>query len=61
MDNVGCKRRLVKEDKDDEMKQARSFIMKNIPSSRAQQLMAALRGSQSEPPVNRKKARRLIA
>lgn len=59
-DHVPCKRKLVKDDKDDERKHARSFVMKNIPSSRAQQLMAALRVSQSEPSMNRKKTRRLI-
>lgn len=44
---------------DDERKQARSFVMKNMPSSRGQQLMAALRGSKSEPSANRKKTRRV--
>lgn len=58
-DSVPCKRRLDK-DMDDERKQACSFIQKNMPSSRRQQLMAALRGSKTEPSVNRKKTRRLI-
>ncbi|KAL1548032.1 ubiquitinyl hydrolase 1 [Salvia divinorum] len=57
-DRISCKRRL-EEDMDDERKHARMFVMKNMPSSRSQQLMAALRGSKSEPSVNRKKTRRL--
>ena len=44
---------------DDERKHARMFVMKHMPNSRSQQLMNALRGSKSEPSVNRKKARRL--
>ncbi|KAG6428415.1 hypothetical protein SASPL_112666 [Salvia splendens] len=57
-DRISCKRRL-EEDMDDERKHARMFVMKNMPNSRSQQLMNALRGSKSEPSVNRKKARRL--
>lgn len=58
-DSLPCKRRLDK-DLDDERKQAHSFVQKNMPSSRRQQLLAALRGSKTEPAVNRKKTRRLI-
>ncbi|KAL7123635.1 hypothetical protein ACP275_01G118000 [Erythranthe tilingii] len=59
-ERMGCKRRLEKDIMVDDLetKQAFTFIKKNMHSSRAQQMMAALRVSKTEEAsVNRKKSR----
>ncbi|XP_019190694.1 PREDICTED: ubiquitin carboxyl-terminal hydrolase 20-like [Ipomoea nil] len=52
-----CKRQLEKNLESEERKQAMSAIKKNMRGSRAQQLMAALRGSRSEGSANKKSRR----
>ncbi|KAL8484070.1 hypothetical protein ACS0TY_026678 [Phlomoides rotata] len=56
-EQMSCKRRLDKAMDDPEIKQARSFIKKNMHSSRGQQLLAAM-GSNNEASVNTKKRKR---
>ncbi|KAH6816879.1 hypothetical protein C2S51_000482 [Perilla frutescens var. frutescens] len=57
--SLPCKRRL--ENMDDQRKHAFKFIQKTMPSSRSQQMIAALTGANSEPSGNRKKARKVMA
>nr|GME17873.1 ubiquitin carboxyl-terminal hydrolase 20-like [Ipomoea batatas] len=56
-DRGSCKRQLEKEAVTEERKQAMLAIKKNMRGSRAQQYMAALRGTRSEGSVNKKSRR----
>lgn len=57
---VSCKKQLQKDlEQDMERKQACSLIKKNMPGSRAQQLLAAVQGSRSEGSANKKRRRRM--
>ncbi|XP_055821079.1 ubiquitin carboxyl-terminal hydrolase 20-like [Solanum dulcamara] len=57
---VSCKKQLQKDlEQDMERKQACSLIKKNMPGSRAQQLLAAVQGSCSEGSANKKRRRRM--
>ncbi|XP_051115464.1 ubiquitin carboxyl-terminal hydrolase 21-like [Andrographis paniculata] len=57
-DRISCKRRLDKEMDDMETRQACALIKKTSKGSRAQQLLSAVKGAQSDPAVSRKKGRR---
>ncbi|KAK4364631.1 hypothetical protein RND71_015989 [Anisodus tanguticus] len=55
---VSCKKQLQKElEQDMERKQACSLIKKNMRGSRAQQFLAAMKGSQSEGSANKRRRR----
>ncbi|KAK6119499.1 hypothetical protein DH2020_046757 [Rehmannia glutinosa] len=58
VDSIACKRRLDKDMDDLETRQAFSFVKKNMPGSRGQQMLDALRRSKTEASVNRKKGRK---
>ncbi|KAK6140653.1 hypothetical protein DH2020_025602 [Rehmannia glutinosa] len=58
VDRIACKRRLDKDMDDLETRQAFSFVKKNMPGSRGQQMLDALRRSKTEASVNRKKGRK---
>ncbi|KAK4728324.1 hypothetical protein R3W88_021312 [Solanum pinnatisectum] len=55
---VSCKKQLQKDlEQDMERKQACSLIKKNMPGSRAQQLLVAMQGSRSEGSANKRRRR----
>ncbi|KAK6119495.1 hypothetical protein DH2020_046764 [Rehmannia glutinosa] len=58
VDRIACKRRLDKDMDDLETRQAFSFVKKNMPGSRGQQMLDALRRSKTEASVSRKKGRK---